>query len=83
MTRAAGSILLCGLILLASAVGARADKRVALVVGVSAYQNAPTLPNPARDARAMAAMFQKSGFDVVSALYDTGNLEFKRAIRQF
>src|SRR4029077_4420625 len=43
----------------------------------------PTLPNPARDARAMAAMFQKSGFDVVSALYDTGNLEFKRAIRQF
>jgi uncharacterized caspase-like protein len=83
MTRAAGSILLCGLMLLASAVGAQADKRVALVVGVSAYQNAPMLPNPARDARAMATMFQKSGFDVVSALYDTGNLEFKRAIRQF
>jgi len=83
MTRAVGTVLLCGLILLASAIGARADKRVALVVGVSAYQNAPMLPNPARDARAMAAMFQKSGFDVVSALYDTGNLQFKRAIRQF
>jgi len=83
MTRAVGTVLLCGLMVLGSALGARADKRVALVVGVSAYQNAPMLPNPARDARAMAAMFQKSGFDVVSALYDTGNLQFKRAIRQF
>jgi uncharacterized caspase-like protein len=83
MTRATGTVLLCGLMLLASAMGAQADKRVALVVGVSAYQNAPALPNPARDARAMATMFQNSGFDVVSTLYDTGNLEFKRAIRQF
>jgi hypothetical protein len=83
MTRAAGTALLCGLILLLSAVAAQADKRVALVVGNSAYQHAPTLPNPARDAQAMAKMFQKAGFDVVSALYDAGNLELKRAIRQF
>ena len=83
MTRAAATALLCGLIFLVSAIGARADKRVALVVGVSAYQHAPTLPNPARDARAMATMFQKSGFDVVSVLYDAGNLDLKRAIRQF
>ena len=60
-----------------------AERRVALIIGNSAYQNAPALPNPARDARAMAAMFQKAGYDVVSTAYDVGNLEFKRAIRQF
>jgi hypothetical protein len=53
MTRGAGTALLCGLILLLSAVAAQADKRVALVVGNSAYQHAPALLNPARDAQAM------------------------------
>jgi|SRR5580704_2680293 hypothetical protein len=62
---------------------ALADRRVALVIGNSAYQNVPSLPNPARDARAMADMFRKVGFDVVSAQYDIGNLDLKRAIRQF
>jgi uncharacterized caspase-like protein len=60
-----------------------AERRVALVVGNSAYQNAPFLPNPGRDAKAIAAKLQKAGFDVVSAQYDMGNLQFKRAIRQF
>src|ERR1700688_951777 len=60
-----------------------AERRVALVIGNSGYQNAPVLPNPARDAKAIAAMFTKAGFDVVSAQYDLGNLDFKRAIRQF
>jgi uncharacterized caspase-like protein len=68
---------------LISAGPAFADKRVALVIGNSAYQHAPALPNPARDARAMAAMFEKGGFTVVAAQYDVGNLQFKRAIRQF
>jgi uncharacterized caspase-like protein len=58
-------------------------KRVALVVGNSAYQHAPALSNPARDASAMAAMFQKSGFAVLTAQNDVGNLQFKRTIRQF
>jgi hypothetical protein len=60
-----------------------AERRVALVIGNSAYQNAPALANPRRDAQAMAAMFQKAGFDVVSAEYDAGILQFKRAIAQF
>jgi uncharacterized caspase-like protein len=60
-----------------------ADKRVALVIGNSAYKNAPALPNPERDAKAMAAMFEKGGFAVVTTSYDAGNLQFKRAIRQF
>jgi len=60
-----------------------AERRVALVIGNSAYQNAPALANPRRDAQAMAAMFQKAGFDVVSAESDVGIVQFKRAIAQF
>jgi len=59
-----------------------ADRRVALVVGNSAYQNAPLLPNPARDARAIADQFQKAGYDVVSTA-NLGIVDFKRAIRKF
>jgi Caspase domain/Putative peptidoglycan binding domain len=62
---------------------ALAGRRVALVIGNSAYQNAPFLPNPKKDAQAIAASFKKAGFDVVSALYDVGNLPFKRALRHF
>jgi hypothetical protein len=60
-----------------------AERRVALVIGNSAYQNAPALANPRRDAQAMTAMFQKAGFDVVSAESDIGIVQFKRAIAQF
>jgi uncharacterized caspase-like protein len=60
-----------------------ADRRVALLIGNSAYQNAPALPNPRRDAEAMAAMFLKAGFDVVNAQYDVGSLQFKQAIALF
>jgi Caspase domain len=67
----------------AGAQPALADKRVALVIGNSAYQHAPVLPNPERDAKAIAAMFEKGGFVVVTAQYDAGNLQFKRTIRQF
>jgi len=44
---------------------ALADKRVALVIGMSKYQQVPRLINPARDADAMTALFKKAGFDVV------------------
>src|SRR3984893_19323906 len=62
---------------------ALAEKRVALVIGNSAYQHAPALPNPSRDAKAMVAMFERGGFSVITAQYDAGNLQFKRVIRQF
>ena len=42
-----------------------ADRRIALVIGNSAYERAPQLPNPANDATAMAEMFKKAGFDTV------------------
>jgi uncharacterized caspase-like protein len=62
---------------------AEAEKRVALVIGNSAYQHAPALLDPVRDARAMAAMFQMAGFEVVTAQYDVGVIQFRRALRQF
>ena len=60
-----------------------AEKRVALVVGNSAYQTVPQLPNPSRDANAVAKMFRDAGFDTVEVQLNVGNLEFKRAIRRF
>jgi len=62
---------------------ALADKRVALVVGNSAYQSVPKLPNPSGDANSVARMFSDAGFDSVEFLINVGNLEFKRAIRKF
>jgi uncharacterized caspase-like protein len=62
---------------------ALAEKRVALVVGNSTYQTVPQLPNPSRDAGAVAKMFKDAGFDSVDVQLDVGNLEFKRLIRRF
>jgi Caspase domain len=48
-----------------AATPAQADgKRVALVVGDSAYRNVPALPNPANDASAVAAALRRLGFAV-------------------
>ena len=68
---------------MAFAPDARAEKRVALVVGNSSYQNVPQLPNPSRDANSVAQMFKDAGFDAVDVALNVGNLEFKRAIRKF
>ncbi len=75
--------VLFGLLIGLSAESAEAQKRVALIVGNSAYQNASQLTNPANDANAMAAMFREAGFEVVEARFDLGNLEFKRVARDF
>jgi hypothetical protein len=67
----------------ASTTPAQADKRVALVIGNSAYQHVNRLPNPAKDAASMGDMLKKSGFDVVDAKEDVGNAEMRRMIRDF
>ena len=59
-----------------------AEKRVALVIGNGAYKDAP-LANPARDAKAIADLLKKAGFEVVQARTDVGNLDFKRALQEF
>lgn len=76
--------LMVGLLLMLFAEQASAEgKRVAFVVGVSAYESVPTLPNAVNDSDAMAELFRKAGFNVVTAYKDVGNLAFKRAIREF
>ena len=53
------------LLMVFAATSARADgKRVALVVGNSAYRNVPELPNPANDAGDVAAALNRLGFSV-------------------
>jgi Caspase domain len=60
-----------------------ADKRVALVVGNSAYQKVGRLPNPAHDAGAIGALFKVMAFDVVEAKFDFGIADLRRALRDF
>jgi uncharacterized caspase-like protein len=62
---------------------AAAERRVALVVGVSAYARVPQLPNPIRDADVMTDLFKKAGFDVVESRRDLGIGELRRAVREF
>ena len=71
------------LILALTPVAALAEKRVALVIGNTAYRNVSALPNPKKDAAAMAKLFKDAGFDTVVAATDVENLDFKRAIRKF
>ena len=50
---------------LAGLAPAHADgRRVALIIGNSAYRNVPALPNPANDASDVAAAFRRLGFAV-------------------
>src|ERR1700731_4506008 len=62
---------------------ALAAKRVALVMGNSAYQNVSRLANPANDSEAMSAMLKKAGFDVVELKRDLNVSEMRRALRDF
>ena len=80
------SILLLSLVLASWAITtttASAARRVALVIGISAYQNVPRLTNPARDAAAIGDVFQKAGFDVVDRRNDLSGAELRREIRDF
>ena len=69
--------------LLALAVPAAAEPRVALVIGNSAYQgDLPALPNPANDAKLMAKALKGVGFDVVEA-ENASQDQMKKAIAEF
>ncbi len=60
-----------------------AAKRVALVLGNSAYQNVARLPNPVNDGAAMAATLKDAGFEVVDSRHDLMAAETRRALRDF
>jgi uncharacterized caspase-like protein len=60
-----------------------ADKRVALVLGNSAYQNVAPLTNPVNDGTVMAATLKDAGFDIVDFRRDLPAAETRRALRDF
>ncbi|HJS84275.1 MAG TPA: SUMF1/EgtB/PvdO family nonheme iron enzyme [Acetobacteraceae bacterium] len=58
------------------------EKRVALVIGISAYQNAPALANPVNDARAIGEALRRLNFEV-QELFDPDYRQFSRGVRDF
>jgi uncharacterized caspase-like protein len=62
---------------------ALAEKRVALVLGNSAYQNVAPLANPVNDGAVIAATLKAGGFDVVDSRHDLSAIETRRALREF
>ena len=71
--------LLVPLLLAGTAV---AEKRVALVIGNSAYLNATPLKNPRNDAAAIGATLEKLGFEVVLGT-DLNADALRNTVRQF
>ena len=61
---------------------ASAAKRVALVIGNSAYKTLQALPNPRNDAELMAKTLRRLDFEVITA-FDASRTGIGRAIRSF
>ena len=77
------AFLVASLFLAAHSVAlAQGSRRVALVVGNSAYQHTTPLKNPRHDATDIAATFTKLGFEVVSGT-DLDKPAMDRTIRAF
>jgi hypothetical protein len=60
-----------------------AEKRVALVLGNSAYRNVAPLANPINDSAKIASTLKEAGFDVVDSRRDLPAAETRRALRDF
>ena len=75
---------LLGLVAVLFAVPAQAvpERRVALVIGNSAYTAVPRLANPQRDATAISAALKRLGFEVVEG-YDLRMDEMTGIVREF
>src|SRR6476619_37286 len=83
-----GSLKLCRWALAAAAFllvsePAFAEKRVALVLGNSAYRNVAPLPNPVNDGATIAATLKDAGFDVGDSRHDLPAAETRRVLRDF
>jgi uncharacterized caspase-like protein len=77
--------LLCAAVSLAAVFPASAEKRVALVVGNSAYRNVPPLTNPVNDAKLIAETLRTLGFELVggSAQLDLDRPSFEATVKRF
>ncbi len=85
MRRNIGAIGLLVAVVVLSSAPARAEKRVALVVGNSAYRHVARLTNPANDARLMAKTLQRLGFTLVGggAQLNLDKAGLDRAVQDF
>ncbi|MCK1653906.1 caspase family protein [Bradyrhizobium sp. 149] len=81
-----GALRLLVLLLFASLLGAapaQAERRVALVIGNSAYKSVPRLANPVNDATLVGGMFRKAGFELVDTKLDLSVVDMRKALREF
>jgi uncharacterized caspase-like protein len=83
LMRTVGVILLAVWLTSMISQAALAEKRVALVMGNSAYQHVSRLTNPANDSEAMSATLKGAGFDVVDLRRDLKANEMRRVLRDF
>ena len=74
--------VLCLLFSIALADQAHADRKVALVIGNSAYQYTSKLANPKNDATDVAAALKKHGFQVIDG-FDLTKTDFEHKVRAF
>lgn len=83
MGRQLARIAALALILVAAGGGARAETRVALVIGNAAYAAAPRLDNPTRDAARVAGALRAAGFRTVTTVRDAGRADLIAALNAF
>jgi uncharacterized caspase-like protein len=76
-------LVTCLILLLGLGGVAHAERRVALVIGNSAYKSAPLLSNPVNDATLVGGMFKKAGFDSVDVKLDVSAADMRRSLREF
>ena len=85
MTTRLAFIVLAALAILSGTDPARADKRIALVIGNSAYKNISRLDNPANDAKLMASTLRRLGFTLIGngAQVDLDKAAFDNVAQNF
>jgi uncharacterized caspase-like protein len=59
------------------------DRRIALVIGNSAYERVPALPNPVRDAAFVGATLKRTGFESVTVLTNLHKDALMSALHDF
>ena len=75
-------VALSMLVSIGHATHAKADKRIALVIGNSAYEHTGKLTNPMNDATDMSAVLGRLGFEVIEGR-DLDKRAMERLVRQF
>ncbi len=75
-------MLLAAMAVVALPALAQADRRVALVIGNGAYEDAGLLPNPVNDAIDLARALRAIGFEVVEG-HDLGKRDLERKVGEF